>query len=125
MDSGYFSYKGRIDRETFLLLYFIPNLIALVLLGAALVPLFFLYFVGIGLAAESACGPAFPAVLAVFGLTVVYMIGQAKRFHDCSMSGWLTLINLAPAGYLIGLILSVISEGDKGSNFYGPPPRKS
>jgi uncharacterized membrane protein YhaH (DUF805 family) len=60
----------------------------------------------------------FPALVGVayLGLLVPYFAVAARRMHDVGKSGWFILIPL------YNLILTV-TEGDKGSNEYGPDPK--
>lgn len=46
-----------------------------------------------------------------------------RRLHDVGKSGWFTLIILIPIVGAIWLIVLYATEGDRGSNQYGPDPK--
>ncbi|WMS85851.1 DUF805 domain-containing protein [Pleionea litopenaei] len=125
----YFSFKGRINRKTFWLLYVLPMLLAGVIIG---VVTFFNIFAGVILAAIG----AIPYIWISFAVAF-------KRLHDVNMSGWwyggLSLASFAfgaisafnptfasfqflfsIAGFAIFIINGFIA-GTQGENRYGYP----
>jgi uncharacterized membrane protein YhaH (DUF805 family) len=70
------------------------------------------------------------AVAAVFGLffglaslalLLPYLAVGVRRLHDTGKSGAWWFIALVPFGWVV-LLVFFASEGDPGSNRYGPPP---
>lgn len=45
-----------------------------------------------------------------------------RRLHDTGKSGWMILISIIPILGTIWLFVLLVSEGDRGSNKYGPDP---
>jgi uncharacterized membrane protein YhaH (DUF805 family) len=58
---------------------------------------------------------------AVLAMLIPYLAVGTRRLHDPGKPGWWWFITLVPFGSII-LIVFWASEGDKGSNQYGPPP---
>lgn len=46
-----------------------------------------------------------------------------RRLHDVGKSGWFTLIILIPIIGAIWLLILACTEGDHGTNAYGPDPK--
>ena len=46
-----------------------------------------------------------------------------RRLHDTGRSGWLILVALIPCAGAIILLVWFVSEGEAGSNQYGPDPK--
>lgn len=59
-------------------------------------------------------------VLAVF---IPSLAVAVRRLHDVGKSGWFYLISLIPLIGGIWLLILFATEGDKGSNQYGPDPK--
>ncbi|MFD9727063.1 DUF805 domain-containing protein [Streptomyces sp. NPDC059072] len=55
-------------------------------------------------------------LLPVVGLAV-------RRLHDLGKSGWWYLINFVPIIGWIWMIVLMATEGDRGTNAYGPSPK--
>jgi uncharacterized membrane protein YhaH (DUF805 family) len=54
---------------------------------------------------------------------VYFALCSAKRFHDITMSGWLSLFVFVPfAGFIVGILL-IFMAGTSDSNKYGEPLR--
>lgn len=63
----------------------------------------------------------------IYGLYALAMLipGIAvtvRRLHDTGRSGWWILISIIPVIGAIWLFVLLVSEGDRGSNEYGPDP---
>lgn len=61
--------------------------------------------------------------LFTLAIIVPYIAATARRFHDIGKSGWMQLLFLIP---LVGFILWIIwmaSDGNAGTNKYGPSPK--
>ena len=58
---------------------------------------------------------------AVLAMLIPYLAVGTRRLHDTGKPGWWWFITLVPFGSII-LIVFWASEGDTGSNQYGPPP---
>ncbi|MFD1602050.1 DUF805 domain-containing protein [Flavobacterium artemisiae] len=57
---------------------------------------------------------------------LVFLPGLAvlvRRLHDVGKSGWFFLVVLIPIGGAIWLLVVLCTEGDKGTNAYGPDPK--
>ena len=66
----------------------------------------------------------FSVISFLYGLAVLIpgLAVGARRLHDTGRSGWWLLIGLIPLVGVIVLIVFFATEGDKGSNEYGPDP---
>jgi uncharacterized membrane protein YhaH (DUF805 family) len=106
--SGWFSFRGRIPRRTYWLLYVLPiaasGLVAQILDGA--------------LGAEG-------VLAGLVGLVtfVASFAGYVKRCHDRDHSGWFLLVGLIPVVGWIWLFIEVgCLRGTIGPNRFGPDP---
>ena len=104
--------RGRIDRPTFWLRYFVPILVASIV--ASVIDAL------IGTRSDSGVG----VVSAIVGLlTIVPSISSTvTRLHDRGHSAWWILWNLLPIAGFIVLLVQYCSPGEAGPNRYGPPP---
>ena len=116
--------RGRIDRRTFWLHYFLPLWVLSVAVevidrisrsraqtpGIATHPPAVLIWLPLLLTLLTAC-PAFSS--------------QATRLHDRDRSAWWLLFNLLPLAGQIVLLVQMCLPGDPGPNRYGPPPGSS
>jgi uncharacterized membrane protein YhaH (DUF805 family) len=67
------------------------------------------------------------------GLYMIYVLGvfipslavAVRRLHDTGKSGWFYLIGLIPFIGSIWLIVLFVTEGDAGTNAYGPDPKSA
>ena len=118
----YAEFRGRASRPEFwwfVLLYYLVIL-------APVVPL-----IAVGSAERgpfdepgtNVAGVVFGIVIgvAVLALIIPYLAVGTRRLHDTGKPGWWWFITLVPFGSIL-LIVFRASEGDKGSNQYGPPP---
>lgn len=48
-----------------------------------------------------------------------------RRLHDTNRSGWWFLISFVPLIGFFALLFFALSEGDSGTNAYGPDPKAS
>lgn len=48
---------------------------------------------------------------------------MVRRLHDVGKSGWFFLIVLLPIAGVIWLLIVLCTEGDSGTNAYGPDPK--
>ena len=120
----YAEFRGRASRPEFwwfVLLYYLVIL-------ASIVPLIAVGSVGRGdqpwdEADFNVAGVVFGIVigLAFLALLIPYAAVGTRRLHDTGKPGWWWFITLVPFGSII-LIVFWASEGDRGSNQYGPPP---
>ena len=118
----YAEFRGRASRPEFwwfVLLYYI-------VIFAPVVPLIAVGSVGRGPWDESDMSVAgvvlgLVIAVAVLALIIPYLAVGTRRLHDTGKPGWWWFITLVPFGWII-LIVFWASEGDKGSNQYGPPP---
>lgn len=65
----------------------------------------------------------------IYGLYVlmVFIPGLSvtvRRLHDVGKSGWMYFIILIPIIGAIWLLVLLVSEGDRGTNQYGPDPKE-
>ncbi|MGI9318930.1 MAG: DUF805 domain-containing protein [bacterium] len=108
----YFSFKGRINRKTYWLMFVIPWILYFVLMPQLLRHLAQQEgtdLVRTGLVLTLL--PMFWALLAV----------QSKRWHDSGKSGWLTLLVLIPGlGALVAIVNGMLA-GDPNENKFGAP----
>jgi uncharacterized membrane protein YhaH (DUF805 family) len=103
----WFSFEGRIGRQTYWLKYFLPWLGLNIVAGII----------------DAVTGvPAVGLVVALVGLWVGFAAG-AKRCHDRDRSGWFQAIMLIPIIGLIWLIVELgFLKGSEGENRFGPDP---
>jgi uncharacterized membrane protein YhaH (DUF805 family) len=62
-------------------------------------------------------------VIVAFGLLVPTLAVTVRRLHDLNKSGWYYFIGMIP---LVGPIIMLVwycTEGDRGTNNYGPDPK--
>ena len=103
----WFSFEGRIGRQTYWLKYFLP-------------------WVGLNIVAgiiDATTG--FPAVGLVVGLVGIWVgiAAGAKRCHDRDRTGWFQLIALIPIIGVIWLLVELgFLKGSEGENRFGPDP---
>ena len=109
-----FSFKGRIPRSAFWI-----SACILFPLGTV-----------IGFMSSASEGTGFPHVV-IWGVYVCWILLSiwmslaiyAKRWHDCSKSGWMTLVILIPAIGPIWLIVYLgFVRGTQGANRFGDDP---
>lgn len=69
--------------------------------------------------------PAFMGLYAIYALAVLIpsLAVAVRRLHDVGKSGWFYLIALIPFIGPIWLFVLFVTEGDKGTNQYGPDPK--
>jgi uncharacterized membrane protein YhaH (DUF805 family) len=103
----WFSFQGRIGRQTYWLKYFLPwlglNIVAAII--------------------DATTGvPAAGLVVGLVGIWVGIAAG-AKRCHDRDRTGWFQLIVLIPIIGAIWLLIELgFLKGSEGENRFGPDP---
>ncbi len=103
----WFSFEGRIGRQTYWLKYFLPWL------GLNIVA---------GIIDATTGLPVVSLVVALVGLWVGLAAG-AKRCHDRDRSGWFQAIMLIPIIGIIWLLIELgFLKGSEGENRFGPDP---
>lgn len=103
----YADFSGRARRSEywwFVLGQFIV-LTVLSVLGRAIDPLMFLYY------------------LAALALIIPSLAVGVRRLHDTGRSGWWILIGLIPLVGAIVLIVFFVQDSNPGDNEYGPNPK--
>jgi len=103
----WFSFEGRIGRQTFWLKYFLPWLGLNIVAGII----------------DATTGV--PAVGLVVGLVGIWVgiAAHAKRCHDRDRTGWFQLIALIPVIGVIWLLVELgFLKGSEGENRFGPDP---
>jgi uncharacterized membrane protein YhaH (DUF805 family) len=114
----FFSFGGRIGRETFW--------IGILVLAAGWIVPFVLLT-----AIQDVTGQ--PGLLMsetagwVFSLWIAFLFFAdfpivIKRLHDLDMSGWWVLFKFVPLGYFLFLLMLGVFKGTRGPNRYGPDP---
>ncbi|MEM8551555.1 MAG: DUF805 domain-containing protein [Pseudomonadota bacterium] len=118
--SNYAQFSGRAGRAEFwwwALALFIVSIIAQVLDGVAMSPLF-----GFGLFGMNAGQP----LSFILGIAVIVpnLAVSARRLHDTNRSGWWLLIGLIPVAGILVLLFFFLMPGDNAPNNFGDiPPR--
>lgn len=103
----WFSFQGRIGRQTYWLKYFLPWL------GLNIVA---------GIIDATTGVPAVGLVVGLVGIWVGIAAG-AKRCHDRDRTGWFQLIALIPIIGAIWLLIELgFLKGSEGENRFGPDP---
>lgn len=109
---NYFNFEGRARRKEYWM-FVLVNL--LVSIGLGLVD-------GI-LGLKSASGIGTLGALYSLAVLIPSIAVGARRLHDLDKSGWWQLIALVPIIGWIVLIVWAASEGQPGSNRFGPDPK--
>lgn len=117
--------RGRIDRPTYWLHYFLPFFVLYLVVEFAVVIPTVISAGQSGTASGSV--PLWPFWL----IAVVYLLSlppqfssQTTRLHDRGHSAWWLLFVLLPLAGGIVLLVQMCLPGDPGPNRYGPPPRR-
>ncbi len=115
---NYANFKGRARRSEYW--YFV--------LANALISIVLIFLGGIigGIFGDGVTGLIIGYSL--FGLytlaTIIpYLAVIVRRLHDVNKSGWFYFISLIPAVGSIWLLVLFCTEGDRGTNQYGPDPK--
>lgn len=124
---GYFSFSGRIGRQTYWLSYVLLPIAVLIVYG-----IIFGVAAGPSLSSVSDEGvpqfsPVAYALLAVGAVLYILLIicslaGQVKRLHDRGRSGWFVLLGFVPLVNIWILIEVAFLKGTAGPNEYGADP---
>ena len=85
----------------------------------------FNFIIGIGLNILSLTVPLLGIVALLYSLaTLIPNIAVGvRRLHDIGKSGWFLLVALIPLAGAVWLIVLLATEGQAGTNEYGPDPR--
>lgn len=117
------SFKGRLNRKTFLIQSLIVGLVQLA-------NVLIISYVQKTLLATTDTGTALmslPISLLSLGVSIsvmVFMISiTIRRWHDLGQSGWWTLLNLIPLVNFGLWIYMICKKGDSGNNKYGAPQK--
>ena len=117
--------RGRIDRRTYWLHYFLPLFVL-----SIVVEVIVLVTSQTSLQASTATPGTTPTPailiwlpLVLFALTACPSFSsQVTRLHDRGHSAWWLLFSLLPLAGPIVLLVQMCLPGDPGHNRYGPPP---
>jgi uncharacterized membrane protein YhaH (DUF805 family) len=103
----YADFSGRARRSEYWWFYLAEIIVLVVLsvLGRAIDPLIFLYY------------------LAILALIVPGLAVGVRRLHDTGRSGWWILIGLIPLVGAIVLLVFLVQDSNPGDNQYGPNPK--
>ena len=63
-------------------------------------------------------------LLYALGMLIPTLAVSIRRLHDVGKSGWMILIGFIPIIGAIWLIVLFVTEGNPGSNQYGPNPKE-
>lgn len=111
---NYANFEGRARREEYWMFVLFNFLIVI---GIAIIS-----GVLVGLTDISAfMGFYFIYILAVMIPSIAVAV---RRLHDINKSGWFYLVGFIPIIGGIWLLILFATEGDVGSNIYGPDPKK-
>jgi uncharacterized membrane protein YhaH (DUF805 family) len=113
--------RGRIDRRTYWLHYFLVLLVVgtvASVLDAALG----LDFIGTNSGSSFATGTGPIGLVVTLLVLVPSFSSQVTRLHDRGHSAWWLLFGLIPLAGAIVLLVQMCLPGDPGANAYGPPP---
>ena len=113
--------RGRIDRRTFWLYYFLPLLAASVVAELLDVALGFTEY---GSTADSSLTGGPIAALVTLATLVPSISSTVTRLHDRDHSAWWLLWGLLPViGWLVLIVQTWVLPGTAAPNRYGPPTR--
>ncbi|MDX6180838.1 DUF805 domain-containing protein [Flavobacterium sp. Fl-77] len=115
---NYANFKGRARRSEYWYFALANGLIsiALMILGGAVGGLF---------------GDGVTGVMVGYALFLLYTLATliptlgvvARRLHDVNKSGWFYFVSFIPLVGPIWILILFCTEGDAGSNQYGPDPK--
>ena len=117
---SWYTSRGRIDRSTYWLKYFLP------MLAIGLVFSIVLIASTVG-SIDPSGQPDFPVLPFVLFFVVYLAIlppaisSQVTRLHDTGRPAWWLLLNLVPGGGIVVLVFHCM-EGQPHPNQWGPPP---
>jgi uncharacterized membrane protein YhaH (DUF805 family) len=115
--------RGRIDRRTFWLYYFLPLLAASVVAELLDVALGFTEY---GSTADSSLTGGPIAALVTLATLVPSISSTVTRLHDRDHSAWWLLWGLLPViGWLVLIVQTWFLPGTAAPNRYGPPTRSA
>jgi uncharacterized membrane protein YhaH (DUF805 family) len=63
--------------------------------------------------------------LVVLGLFLPTLAVAVRRLHDTGRTGWWVLISLIPLIGVVVLLIFYVSQGEDGTNRFGPDPRRA
>ena len=111
--------RGRINRSTFWLKYFLPVFVVMVVVSAVV-------FTAFGQSSEPGQvsvtgGPALLLFVVYLALAVPSVSSAVTRLHDTGRSAWWLLIGLVPLVGGIVLLVFYCLEGEPQPNQGGPP----
>ncbi len=108
---NYANFEGRARRSE----YWYYVLFNFIITLSAWILSFILFFLG---------GFLLWFIIGAFGLATLIpsLAAQVRRLHDTGKSGWWILISFIPFGAIV-LLIFYCTEGDHGSNEYGPDPK--
>tara|TARA_R110000751_G_scaffold120241_3_gene220870 strand:+ start:2116 stop:2526 length:411 start_codon:yes stop_codon:yes gene_type:complete len=112
---NYANFNGRARREEYwmFVLFNLIFIIAIAMVSGVLAGLF--------------DAPAFMGLYMIYALGVLIpsLAVAVRRLHDVGKSGWFYLIGLIPIIGSIWLIVLFVTEGERGTNQYGPDPKSA
>lgn len=108
LTENYTNFEGRARRKEYWSFQLVSFIISLVLSGILM-----------------AINPELSMIANIYSLAVlVPSLGIAvRRLHDVGKSGWFLLIALIPLIGAIWLLVLFFTDGEAGSNEYGPNPK--
>ena len=116
--------RGRIDRKTYWLHYFVPILVIGFVAEIAIVAAGGISTRTLpdGQVTTHVSGAFWFLLVLELLLLVPSISSQVTRLHDRGHSAWWLLFILLPIAGPIVLLVQMCLPGDGGSNGYGPPP---
>lgn len=111
---NYANFQGRARRKAYWM-FVLFNIIAIIVLG--------MIEGVVGLRGEGGYG----ILSGLYSLAIILpgLAVAVRRLHDTGRSGWWLLIGLVPLIGSIVLLVFFVSDGQPGSNQYGPNPKES
>ena len=106
----YFGFTGRCSRKQYWLVYLVPVLAVLLLIGEVM------RFLGLPVT------DTFVTIFLAFLIWVATAV-HVKRWHDIDLSGWWVLLGLVPGIGAVALIVVGCVPGTAGINRFGCDPR--
>ena len=121
----YFTYEGRITRETYVLRVLGRWAASIVVMIIAYLLMFLIYSITYANDNMFITIIIFYPIALLVGLTFFFfkIFQEMKRLHDMNSSGWGVIFGFIPLVNIIYYLLLIFNDGTVGPNEYGEDPK--